>query len=92
MASRRDGRRRGMWQLVVNANSGSAEGASAEAAKPARTLQRRGRGGDVGVGGSAWCRRQCVVPSWGRSVARARARASAGEDGREGAGLLCGRG
>jgi hypothetical protein len=54
-------------------------------AKPARTLQRRGRGGDAEVGGTAWCRRQCAVPSWGRRVARARARASAGEDGREGA-------
>ena len=32
-----------------------------------------------------WCRRQCAVPSWGRRVARARARASAGEDGKEGA-------
>ena len=72
-------------QLVVNANSGSAEGASVEAAKSARTLQRRGRGGDAMVGGTAWCRRQCAVPSWGRRVARARARASTGEDGREGA-------
>jgi len=81
VASRRDGRRRGLRQLVVNANSGSAEGASVEAAKPARTLQRRGRGGDVEVGGTAWCRRQCAVPSWGRRVARARARASAGREG-----------
>ena len=78
-------RRRGLRQLVVNANSGSTEGASVEAAKTARTLQRRGRGGDAGVGGKAWCRRQCAVPSWGRRGARARARASAGEDGREGA-------
>jgi hypothetical protein len=87
VASRRDERRRGLRQLVVNANSGSAEGASVEAAKPARTLQRRGRGGDAEVGGMAWCRRQCAVPSWGQRVARARARAraSAGEDGREGA-------
>ena len=85
MTSRRDGRRRGLRQLVVNANSGSAEGASVEAAKPARTLQRHGRGGDAEVGGTAWCRRQCVVPSWGWRVARVRARASAGEDGREGA-------
>ena len=46
-------RRRGLRQLVVNANSGSAEGASAEAAKPARALQRRGRGRDAGVGGTA---------------------------------------
>ena len=46
-------RRRGLRQLVVNANSGSTEGVSAEAAKPARALQRRGRGGDAGVGGTA---------------------------------------
>ena len=46
-------RRRGLRQLVVNTNSGSTEGASAEAAKPARALQRRGRGGDAGVGGTA---------------------------------------
>ena len=59
-------RRRGLRQLVVNANSGSTEGASAEAANPARVLQWRGRGGDVGVGGTAWCRR----------VARARVIAS----------------
>ena len=72
-------RRRGLRQLVVNVNSGSAEGASVEAAKPARTLQRRGRGGDAGVGGTVWCRRQCAVPSWGRCIARAPARASAGE-------------
>ena len=52
MASRKDGRRRGLQQLVVNANSGSTEGASAEAAKPARALQRCGRGGDAGVGGT----------------------------------------
>ena len=77
MASRRDGRRRGLRQLIVNANSGSAEGASVEAAKLVRTLQRRGRDGDAEVGGTAWCRRQCVVPSWGWRVA--------GEDGREGA-------
>ena len=78
-------RRRGLRQLVVNANSGSAEGASVKAAKLARTLQRRGRGGDAEVGGTAWCRRQCAVPSWGRYVARVRTRASAGEDSREGA-------
>ena len=71
-------------QLVVNVNSG-AEVVSVEAAKPARTLQRLGRGGDAEVGGTAWCRRQCAVPSWGRRVARVRARASAGEDSREGA-------
>jgi hypothetical protein len=70
---------------VVNTNSGSAEGASVEVAKPARTLQRRGRGGDAEVGGTSWCRQQCVVPSWGRRVARARVGASAGGDGREGA-------
>ena len=34
---------------------------------------------------TAWCRWQCAVPLWGRRVARARARASAGEDGKEGA-------
>ena len=38
---RKDGRRCGLRQLVVNANSGSTEGVSAEAAKPARALQRR---------------------------------------------------
>jgi hypothetical protein len=37
------------------------------------------------VGGTAWCRRQCAVPSWGRRVAHARERASAGEGGRKGA-------
>jgi hypothetical protein len=86
--SHRDERRRGLRQLAVNSNSGSAEGASVEAAKPARMLQRRGRGGDAEVGGTARCRRQCAVPSWGRRVARARARASAGGDGREGRRLL----
>ena len=45
-------RRRGLRQLVVNANSGSTKGASAEAAKPTRALQWRGRGGDAGVGGT----------------------------------------
>ena len=33
---------RGLRQLVINANSGSTEGVRAEAAKPARALQRRG--------------------------------------------------
>jgi hypothetical protein len=37
------------------------------------------------VGGTARCHRQCAVPSWGRRVARARAKASAGEGGRKGA-------
>jgi hypothetical protein len=55
VASHRDGRRRGLRQLAVNSNSGSAEGASVEAAKPARTLQRRGRGGDAEVGSTARC-------------------------------------
>jgi hypothetical protein len=57
MASHRDGRRCGLWQLAVNSNSGSAEGASIEAAKTARMQQRRGRGGDAEVGGTARCQR-----------------------------------
>jgi hypothetical protein len=76
--------RRGLQQLAVNSNSGSAEGASVEAAKPVRTLQRHGQGGDAEVGGTARCRRQCAVPSWGRRVARAQARVSAGEGNRKG--------
>jgi hypothetical protein len=36
----------------------------------------RSRHGATEVGGMARCRRQCAVPSWGRRVARARARAS----------------
>jgi hypothetical protein len=84
VASHRDGRRRGLRQLAINSNSGSAKGVSVEAAKPARTLQRRGRGGDAEVGGTARCQPRCAVPSWGRRVARARARASTGGDGREG--------
>jgi hypothetical protein len=40
------------------------------------------------VGGTAWCRRQCAVPSWGRRVARA----SAGGDGSEGVGFFYERG
>jgi len=37
--------------------------ASVEAAKPARMWQRRGRGGDAAMGGTAWCWWQCAVPS-----------------------------
>ena len=68
------GRERGSGNQHCGGGDGSVEGASVEAAKPARTLQRRGRGGDAAMGGTAWCRQQCVVPSWGRHVARAACR------------------
>jgi hypothetical protein len=70
VASHGDGRQCGLRQLAVHSNSDGAEGASVEAAKPARTLRWRGRGGDTEVGGTARCRRQCAVPSWGHGGGR----------------------
>jgi hypothetical protein len=80
--SHRDGRRCGLRQLTINSNSGSAEGVSVEVAKPARTLQRRWRGGDVEVGGTA---RSCHGA--GVSRVRERERARVGTAGR-GVGFL----
>jgi len=68
------GHERGSGNQHCGRGDGSVEGASVEAAKPARTLKRRGRGGDAAMGGTAWCRRQYAVPLWGRHVARAACR------------------
>ena len=74
------GRERGSGNQHCGGGDGSVEGVSVEVAKPARTLQRRGRGGDTARVGTAWCQLQCVAPSWA-GVSRVHA-ASASEDGR----------
>ena len=65
------GRKRGSGNQHCGGGDDSVEGASVEAAKPAKTLQQRGRGGDAAMGGTAWCWWQCAVPSWVRHVAHA---------------------
>ena len=49
------GRERGSGNQHCGGGDGSVEGVSVEVAKPARTLQRCGRGGDAAMGGTAWC-------------------------------------
>ena len=66
-----------VWQLGVNVHSGSVEARERRGGKAGEDAAAVWRGGDAVMYGTAWCRRQCAVPSWGRRVARARASASA---------------